>query len=162
VTPTPLLARLRAAGAESVLLRGIHHAVARLTPASPAPAPSRTFESETEWLSELGGTMQIARGLAGLTVAVQRAWRGSSFRRRCDEVAELVRTLPRTDRVRAAGVWAVAAALTDGILTPLDPRPASVSRWALWAGLLVLGSTAAIFAGPVVAAWTAWRTRRLS
>jgi len=160
VIPTPPLARLRAAGTGSVLVRAIRHAAATIVPASPAPAPSRRFDAETGWLSTLAATTQIAGGLAGVTAAVQRGWSGSSFRRRYDEVAGLIRALPRADRVRAAGVWAAAAALTDGVLTPLDPRPASLSRWALWAGVLVVGSTAAIFAEPVAVAWTAWRTRR--
>jgi hypothetical protein len=158
--PTPPLARLRAAGTGSVLVRAIRRAAATIAPASPAPAPSQTFDAETEWLSTLAARTRIASGLAGATAAVQRGWSGSSFRRRYDEIAVLIRALPRADRVRAVGVWAVAAALTDGMLTPLDPRPASFSRWALWAGVLVLGSTAAIFAEPVAAAWTAWRTRR--
>jgi hypothetical protein len=159
--PTPL-ARLRAAATGSVLVRAIRHAAAAIAPAHAAAPQSRTFAAETAWVSELAATTHIAGGLASVTGAVQRAWSGSSCRRWYDEVAAVMRAMPPADRVRAAGVWAVAAALTDGLLTPLDPRPASFSRWALWAGVLVLGSTAAIFAEPAVAAWTAWRTRRWS
>jgi hypothetical protein len=153
------MARLRAAAVDCVPARAVRRVAAAVTSVD-RPAETETWDAETTWLRELARSTRAARWGARAADAARRAWRTSSSHRALDQIRDGVHAMSLTERVRAAGLWATAAALTDGILTPFDPRPATLSRWAMWAGLLVLGATAAAFAGPAVAAWTEWRGRR--
>ena len=157
VTP---IGRLRAAAAGSALRRALASASAAIVSSGRPPAELSTWEPENERLRTLAGATRIGRMLSHGTDAAARMWTASSARHAFERLASGVAALPAVDRVRAAGVWATTAALTDGLLTPLDPRPVTPSRWVLWVGVLVLGATAAVFAEAVVAAWCDVRARR--
>lgn len=117
------------------------------------------WDAETALLRDEVRRTRVGAAVGAVTAAVERAWQGSSARRVVDRLTGVVRAASLTDRVRAFGIWASAAAIVDGLLTPFDPQPATVSRWTLWAGVLGIGATAAAFAEPVAAAWTEWRAR---
>ena len=144
-----------------MLVRFVIRTSAALGPDGAARLPISPWEPETAWLRDEVRSTHIGRGAAVLARAVWRVWTGASARRVLAAAADVVRRTALPDRVRAIGIWAFIAALTDAALTPLDPRPATVSRWTLWAGVVVLGATAAIFGGQVATAWTEWRARRL-
>src|SRR5207247_7426038 len=103
---------------------------------------------------------RLARTAAALSEAVEHTWSGSRARGLIEPLADMLRMLTGIQRIRLAGIWLAAAAAADAALTPFDPRPASVSRWTLWALCLVLGSAAAVWAKPVHAAWIDWRRTR--
>ena len=118
------------------------------------------FASETARLRELFEGTRVGAAVGSAAGAVSRGWAGSWARRTWLAAAETMNRLSPTERVRALGIWALASAITDAMLTPFDPRPATPARWALWGGLLLLGATAAVFAESVAAAWGDWRARR--
>ena len=153
--------RLRAAVSGSVLARALSRASAAILSTGRAPADPATWEPESERLRMLAGATHVGRVFSYGTHAAGRAWRASSARRAFDRIAGGVAAMSAVDRIRAAGAWATAAALTDGLLSPLDPRPVTLSRWVLWAGVLVLGVTAAVCAEAVAAAWRDVRARRV-
>ena len=118
------------------------------------------FASETDRLRELFEGTRVGAAVGSAAEAVSRGWAGSWARRRWLAAAQTLTRMSQTERVRAIGIWALAAAITDAMVTPFDPRPATPARWALWGGLLLLGATAAVFAESVAAAWGDWRARR--
>ena len=117
------------------------------------------FASEADRLREQFASTRVGSAIHSVAGAVSRSWAGSSARRAWQRAADIMNRMTRTERVRAIGIWALAAAITDAMLTPFDPRPATIGRWALWGGLLLLGATALVFAELVAAAWTDWRAR---
>jgi hypothetical protein len=161
MTAATLAGQVRAAAADSVLARLLIRVSAAFEPGSAVRVHVSAWESETAWLRDDVSKTRMGRTTAALARAVARAWAGSSARREFASAADAVGGTTLPERVRAIGIWAATAAVADAVLTPFDPRPASVSRWTLWAGLFVLGATAAIFAGPVASAWAEWRARRL-
>jgi hypothetical protein len=159
IQATPI-GRLRAAASGSALVRALTRGSAAIVSTGRPPADLKTWEPESERLRTLAGATRIGRVLSYGTDAVARTWAASSSRKALDRIVSGIAAVSAVDRVRAIGAWATAAALTDGLLTPLDPRPVTPSRWVLWAGVLVLGATAAVFAEAVVAAWRDVRARR--
>lgn len=102
---------------------------------------------------------RLGRSAAATADAAVRAWPTSAARTFVNDTIGGYQRLTPVERVRVTGVWAVTAALTVGILALFDPRPVSGPRWGLWAAFLVLGATAAVWAGPATKAWTEWRVR---
>jgi hypothetical protein len=117
------------------------------------------FAFETDRLRELFAATRVGAAIHSAAGAVSRSWTASSARRTWQRAAGTMNRMTPTERVRAIGIWAVAAAITDAMLTPFDPRPATIGRWALWGGVLLLGATAVVFAELVAAAWADWRAR---
>jgi len=118
------------------------------------------FASETARLRELFEGTRVGAAVDSVAGAVSRGWAGSWACRTWLAAAGTLSRMSHTERVRAVGIWALASAITDAMLTPFDPRPATAARWALWGGLVLLGATAAVFAESVAAAWGDWRARR--
>ncbi len=116
-------------------------------------------DAETAVLRDEIRRTRVGAAAAAVSGSVARAWAVSAARRTAGRAGGILRDASLPERVRAIGLWAAAAAITDGLLTPFDPRPATLSRWALWAGLLVIGVVAAAAAKPVAAAWLDWRGR---
>lgn len=160
MTAATLAAQVRAAAGDSVLARLVIRVSTAFKPDGSPRAGVSSWEPETVWLRGEVNRTHAGHTAAALMRAVSRSWTDASTRRVLASVVDVVRGTTLPERVRAIGIWAATAALTDAVLTPFDPRPATMSRWTLWAGMLVLGATAAVFAEPVAAAWRERRTRR--
>ena len=102
---------------------------------------------------------RVARAGDSASAAFARAWSHSAARASFDSIAQTLQALGAAQRIRMIGVWLLTAAVVDGALTPLDPRPASAMRWLLWATCAAAGAAAALWAQPLSAAWIEWRTR---
>ena len=161
MTAASAAARLRAASAGSLLVRGIGGAVSWVRASVALRADLRHWDGETARLAGDLSRSRLGDNASAAVDAFARAWSIAAAKRRLESTAAMVRALTPVQRIRGVGLWLVSAALTDLALSPLDPRPVSASRWALWAGLFVAAAAAAAWPGAVAVAWTEWRARRL-
>ncbi len=138
-------ARLAAAARDSWLIRSVASIVAsmRVQPDELPPAVvaadlavlRRLFEG-----SVLGSRVLIwARRAVGARLSSRAVDAAGGWRR---QIAELT----AWQRIRAAGIAGLAATAIDGLLTLIDPRPASVYRWLLWLAAIVVSATLALAA----------------
>jgi hypothetical protein len=155
--------QLRAAGRESVLVEGCvrligaaRHAAANM---SARPAISRAT-GDDESISESVGNSRAVRTVLAIADSLERAWQDSTARAAIQPLARGLHALTGEQRIRVAGTWIAVAAITDGLLALVDPRPASLVRWSLWAAALLVGAAAALAAAPLYAAWFEWRRAR--
>jgi len=157
---TTFVARARLAGGDSVFVRHVARLVAAFRSSPRASVDARSWEGETTWFVSEAASTRIGRAAVSAIDAFERAWPDASARPALARVSASVRSLAPAERVRAAGVWIGAAALTDAALTPFDPRPASLARWILWGAVLALAAVVAARPAASVAAWTEWRAPR--
>jgi hypothetical protein len=148
-----LAERIRAAGGDSVVARGAARMIGGTASNAGNRVDPRSSDRETIWFAGEFAETWIGRAAAAAIGAVDRAWSDASARTLPERIRAAVRGLACSERVRLVGLWAVAAALTDAAMTPFDPRPASVGRWALWGGFLLLGLGALVWPRGVAAAW---------
>ena len=81
MTAVTVVARVRAAAADSVLVRFVIRTSAALGPDGAARLPISPWEPETAWLRDEVRSTHIGRGAAVLARAVWRVWTGASARR---------------------------------------------------------------------------------
>ena len=124
-----------------------------------AYVPSRA-DIEMDALVDTVTGSRIARLIISTAGAFADAWRNARTAAIAAAATTAIAALDAVERARAVGVAIVAAALTNLLLTPLDPRPVSTARWSLWTAAMVLGGVAAMWPGHVAAAWIDWRSRR--
>jgi hypothetical protein len=144
--------RIRAAADESLLVRVLRQLFVAITtgPARPSAAPS---DIEFDDMVDMLLRARVGRPVAATIGAVGNTWRHSRAAAALHEAAKAIAQLGLVDRVRAAGVAIVTAALTDLALTPLDPRPVSTARWSMWLAAFVVGIAIAAWPHHAVAAW---------
>jgi hypothetical protein len=157
---TTAMTRLHAAAEHSVVAHLLRRAAAAFRFRDAAIVAAGDYEDEATRIRDLVATSRIGRWGGGVADAFGRLWADSSARATTTRIGQALREMSAAERVRAAGIWAAAAAVTDALLTGLDPRPSTVDRWVLWAGLLALAIAAAVWSEAAVAAWIDWRGRR--
>lgn len=163
MTAATFLAHVKAAAPDSLVVRPFAAAAAAMR----APRRPQVVDPGhgDAWLEESARVRheliasRLGSPFARAVAFLERAWAHARARRALHEACAVLAGFDAAARVRAAGIWALSAALVDGVLTPLDPRPISAARWALWAGVVVLGALGAAQPAAIAAAWTEWRAR---
>ena len=154
------VAPVRAAAETSVLVRASRKLLAAArTGASPARA-SAPWDTEFEVLADTLSRSRIGRLIASVVDLIREAWRHARTAGLAGDAATTIAALGPVDRARAAGIAMVAATLIDLLLTPLDLRPVSAARWALWAGAFIVGVSLSAWPHHAVAAWIDRQSRR--
>jgi hypothetical protein len=154
---TTLARTLRAAGRDSVAVDGVSRLIgivrAGLAAGAREPEGARFAGGEQRLVEQIANSRAV-RTVQALADGFDRAWSGSRARMAIEPAAHALRMLTGPQRIRVAGLWIVVAAATDGVLSFLDPRPASAFRWASWVACIVSGALVALAATPLHAAWT--------
>jgi len=146
------VAVIRAAVDESRLVRVARRLFAAITTA-PAHVPAGAREAEFDDLIDMLASSSVGRIGVSIARAIAGACQSARVAAAGRTAADAVAALGSVDRARVAGIAILAAALTDLVVTPLDPRPVSAARWSLWVGALVVGMVVTARADSAVAAW---------
>jgi hypothetical protein len=156
--------RLHAAAETSALIRAVRRLgafiakAARRRPVDPVPAVSSA--DELDLLLDAFAQARLGRLIVPAVARLGDSWRSSRITTTARAALNALARRDPADRTRAVGIAVLAAALTDLAVTPLDPRPVSAARWALWFGAAALGVGLTRWPRHAAAAWVDWRTRR--
>lgn len=126
-------------------------------PSEPLRPPVDTYAAEIKATRELWLQSVLARPIVAASNAGADAWRESFVARHLSDIRDVLASLPRARALHAAGVFVLAAVLSETTVSLFDPRPASVWRWLLAAVLTVSGALLTLCSEQIAVAWDSRR-----
>ncbi len=127
------------------------------SPPELAPPSADAYAADFDATRELWLQSILTRPVVVASNAGARAWRESAVARHLSDIRDVLANLPRARALHAAGVFVLAAVLSETIVSLFDPRPASAWRWLLAAALTVSGALLTLCSEQVAVAWDSRR-----